>query len=93
MPTAAGSKHVGLRAGMSGASSSGKYAGFSVAYGRSGWKVRLIIIIYYYLVLFRVGLISTRLYLENAITTFTTILFSLSLSLSLFRLDMGHLVR
>jgi len=38
MPTAAGSKHVGLRAGMSGASSSGKYAGFSVAYGRSGWK-------------------------------------------------------
>jgi RNA-binding protein Musashi len=40
MPTAAGPKHVGLRAGMSGASSSsgGKYAGFSVAYGRSGWK-------------------------------------------------------
>jgi len=38
IPTAAGSKHVGLRAGMSGASSSGKYAGFSVAYGRNGWK-------------------------------------------------------
>jgi len=40
MPTAAGPKHVGLRAGMSGASSSsgGKYAGLAVAYGRSGWK-------------------------------------------------------
>ena len=40
MPTAAGPKHVGLRAGLSGASSAstGKYAGFSVAYGRSGWK-------------------------------------------------------
>jgi len=37
MPTG-GSKHIGLRAGMSGATSSGKYAGFSVAYGRSGWK-------------------------------------------------------
>mmetsp|Transcript_26520 Transcript_26520/g.56835 ORF Transcript_26520/g.56835 Transcript_26520/m.56835 type:complete len:407 (-) Transcript_26520:60-1280(-) len=39
-PTAAGPKHVGLRAGMSGASSStgGKYDGFAVAYGRSGWK-------------------------------------------------------
>lgn len=40
MPTTAGPKHVGLRAGMTGASSSsgGIYAGFSVAYGRSGWK-------------------------------------------------------
>jgi len=40
MPAAAGPKHVGLRAGMSGASSSsgGKYSGFAVAYGRSGWK-------------------------------------------------------
>jgi RNA-binding protein Musashi len=40
MPASAGPKHVGLRAGMSGASSSsgGKYAGFAVAYGRSGWK-------------------------------------------------------
>lgn len=40
MPTAAGPKHVGLRAGMSGASSSasGKYAGLAVSYGRSGWK-------------------------------------------------------
>eukprot|EP00531_Pseudo-nitzschia_arenysensis_P015512 CAMPEP_0116127832 /NCGR_PEP_ID=MMETSP0329-20121206/7042_1 /TAXON_ID=697910 /ORGANISM="Pseudo-nitzschia arenysensis, Strain B593" /LENGTH=372 /DNA_ID=CAMNT_0003621941 /DNA_START=42 /DNA_END=1160 /DNA_ORIENTATION=- len=38
-PTAAGPKHVGLRAGMSGASSSGgKYAGLAVAFGRSGWK-------------------------------------------------------
>lgn len=39
MPTgAAGPKHVGLRAGLSSSSSSGKYSGFSVAYGRSGWK-------------------------------------------------------
>mmetsp|Transcript_2106 Transcript_2106/g.5576 ORF Transcript_2106/g.5576 Transcript_2106/m.5576 type:complete len:283 (-) Transcript_2106:73-921(-) len=37
MPSAAGPKHVGLRAGMSG-TSHGKYAGFAVAYGRSGWK-------------------------------------------------------
>lgn len=36
MPSAAGPKHVGLRAGMS--SSGGKYAGLAVAYGRSGWK-------------------------------------------------------
>lgn len=36
MPSAAGPKHVGLRAGLSG--SGGKYAGFAVAYGRSGWK-------------------------------------------------------
>eukprot|EP00532_Pseudo-nitzschia_australis_P003242 CAMPEP_0168193986 /NCGR_PEP_ID=MMETSP0139_2-20121125/18931_1 /TAXON_ID=44445 /ORGANISM="Pseudo-nitzschia australis, Strain 10249 10 AB" /LENGTH=411 /DNA_ID=CAMNT_0008117443 /DNA_START=144 /DNA_END=1379 /DNA_ORIENTATION=+ len=37
MPSAAGPKHVGLRAGMSG-TTHGKYAGFAVAYGRSGWK-------------------------------------------------------
>jgi RNA-binding protein Musashi len=36
-PPAAGSKHVGLRAGIS-SSSSGEYAGLAVAYGRNGWK-------------------------------------------------------
>ncbi|CAJ1930347.1 unnamed protein product [Cylindrotheca closterium] len=36
--TAAGSKHVGLRAGISASSSSSEYAGLAVAYGRSGWK-------------------------------------------------------
>ena len=34
---AAGPKHVGLRAGIS-ASSSSKYSGLAVAYGRNGWK-------------------------------------------------------
>lgn len=36
-PPTAGSKHVGLRAGIS-SSSSSEYAGLAVAYGRSGWK-------------------------------------------------------
>lgn len=35
---AAGSKHVGLRAGMSSGPSTGPYGGLSVAYGRKGWK-------------------------------------------------------
>lgn len=33
----AGSKHVGLRAGLS-SSTSGEFAGLAVAYGRNGWK-------------------------------------------------------
>ena len=37
-PAAAGPKHVGLRAGMSSASSTGPYAGLAVSFGRSGWK-------------------------------------------------------
>lgn len=36
--TAAGSKHVGLRAGIAASSSSSEYSGLAVAYGRSGWK-------------------------------------------------------
>lgn len=37
-PPAAGPKHVGLRAGIVSASSTGEYAGLAVAFGRSGWK-------------------------------------------------------
>ena len=37
-PTAAGPKHVGLRAGMSSASATGPYAGLAVSFGRNGWK-------------------------------------------------------
>jgi RNA recognition motif-containing protein len=33
-----GPKHVGLRAGIVSASSTGEYAGLAVAFGRSGWK-------------------------------------------------------
>lgn len=36
-PPSAGPKHVGLRAGISN-SSSGKFAGLAVSYGRNGWK-------------------------------------------------------
>mmetsp|Transcript_23497 Transcript_23497/g.55689 ORF Transcript_23497/g.55689 Transcript_23497/m.55689 type:complete len:382 (-) Transcript_23497:100-1245(-) len=37
-PPAAGSKHIGLRAGMSSGPSTGPYGGLAVAYGRQGWK-------------------------------------------------------